>query len=1111
MSWVPNVQSWLSQGDDANTGKAELEENSESLDKDEVRRRRLATLNSSIDSTSTDEGSSSQKKATRRADDDDDDSKMEISSSSSVPTPASSMPPPPPPPSASSMPPPPPSSPIITSTNAFTPQFAATPSPTKSNLTHHLTVNQALESIFQISVRKDNTNLKYMGDVCSEDYLSSSCLSEVVCVRLSDDLEAGGAINYLYNCFKRLQAKLSTSNEKIKEELIGSRDQIVSFMVSALTVPEMFEKNSENSVSDLVRVLGTDNNVGAITELVKLLADELENQDALEDISLKAFQICYDGLDQSSQGKPRSIDDPNLPFMATLTYLASGDKRFARQMAVFHAFSLDDKYRSRNGWQQIGMSERMQAISANRMVEWLGREGSALEHRTLLGRILRVSIDSKDPSVRELFKNVHKEDMRKVETKMASLRAVTSQTVSRAHNLVKAMLLAGSPAKEVVIAFLMDAVALNTEAEKDQPNSQFCSSPGTLANLTAVALKLCMPFVNDSTKLKKVDWAFLTHEDSEVIFPKECQKLTKSLEGEMDAVINPQANEFNFITQSFFITWRAVHLGIVSQYTKYINYLRHLNHLHNQLVAGHPQAVMILTNKLSIDAIFLDPCLLEEVFNFSSAACTSLNDALNGDNPSSATATEATNDWVVPERELTRNQRSILAALPEFLVSCVAETFLFIARTAPTTLNGKPLDGLLSLIVFFLRRPWACDSPHLRATLAQLLVYVFLPPGSLGADKWSQQQPIDGPNRHLLESHQGAALSLAPALLLLYGDVEKTGYYEKVGHRRVILSILQHIWNLPSHRGAFRGIANTSTNASTGSLVEGGEKGNDYFIRFANGLLNETNNLVSEVLEKLQEIKKIQDVQNNSTEWGALSEDAKNQMLEKLKSAEEQVGGQGALCHETLHMVNLLTSDSMIQRRFLMEDILRRVAGMVLSLLRNLVGSKGMEIKVQNMEQYNFDPKKMLGDVCMTMTHFAESQDFWREVVSNGYYENGDSLIKAINTVGKHNMISVEAQTKLQVLLAGAKSFETSNVTLTDLAETAPEEFLDQLMYTIMKDPVRLPSSGEIVDRFTISHHLLNDETDPFNRSTLNISQVEPLPELKAKIATWLAEKGYKE
>jgi len=451
----------------------------------------------------------------------------------------------------------------------------------------------------------------------------------------------------------------------------------------------------------------------------------------------------------------------------------------------------------------------------------------------------------------------------------------------------------------------------------------------------------------------------------------------------------------------------------------------------------------------------------------------------------------------VPESELTRSQRSILAALPEFLVSCIAETFLFIGRTAPNTLNGKPLDGLLSLIVFFLRRPWACDSPHLRATLAQLLVYVFLPPGSLGADRWSPQQPLDGPNRHLLESHQIAASSLAPALLLLYGDVEKTGYYEKVGHRRVILSILQHIWNLPSHRGAFRGIA--------------GDGENEYFIRFANGLLNETNNLVAEVLEKLQEIKKIQDIQSNVAEWGTMSEDAKNQMLEKLKSAEDQVGGQGALCHETLHMVNLLTSDDVIQSRFLSGDILPRVAGMVLSLLRSLVGSKGLDIKVQNMERYNFDPKKMLGDVCMTMTHFAEAQEFWREVVSNGYYNNGDSLMKAINTVGKHNMIDAEAQTKLQVLLAGAKSFETSNVTLTDLAENAPEEFLDQLMYTIMKDPVRLPSSGNIVDRLTISQHLLNDETDPFNRSALNISQVEPLPDLKARIAAWLTEKGYKE
>ena len=37
----------------------------------------------------------------------------------------------------------------------------------------------------------------------------------------------------------------------------------------------------------------------------------------------------------------------------------------------------------------------------------------------------------------------------------------------------------------------------------------------------------------------------------------------------------------------------------------------------------------------------------------------------------------------------------------------------------------------------------------------------------------------------------------------------------------------------------------------------------------------------------------------------------------------------------------------------------------------------------------------------------------------------------------------------------------------------APAEFLDPLMGTVMKDPVLLPSSGNIVDRSTIARHLL--------------------------------------
>jgi len=60
---------------------------------------------------------------------------------------------------------------------------------------------------------------------------------------------------------------------------------------------------------------------------------------------------------------------------------------------------------------------------------------------------------------------------------------------------------------------------------------------------------------------------------------------------------------------------------------------------------------------------------------------------------------------------------------------------------------------------------------------------------------------------------------------------------------------------------------------------------------------------------------------------------------------------------------------------------------------------------------------------------------------------------------------------------------------------------------TLMVDPVRLPSSGVVVDRSTITRHLLSDQSDPFNRSPLTIDQLCPDTELKGKIETFIASK----
>ena len=71
----------------------------------------------------------------------------------------------------------------------------------------------------------------------------------------------------------------------------------------------------------------------------------------------------------------------------------------------------------------------------------------------------------------------------------------------------------------------------------------------------------------------------------------------------------------------------------------------------------------------------------------------------------------------------------------------------------------------------------------------------------------------------------------------------------------------------------------------------------------------------------------------------------------------------------------------------------------------------------------------------------------------------------------------------------------------------APDEFMDPLMYTIMNDPVILPTSKVTIDRSTIKAHLLSDSTDPFNRSPLKLEDVIPNEELKRRIAEFKKSK----
>ena len=54
---------------------------------------------------------------------------------------------------------------------------------------------------------------------------------------------------------------------------------------------------------------------------------------------------------------------------------------------------------------------------------------------------------------------------------------------------------------------------------------------------------------------------------------------------------------------------------------------------------------------------------------------------------------------------------------------------------------------------------------------------------------------------------------------------------------------------------------------------------------------------------------------------------------------------------------------------------------------------------------------------------------------------------------------------------------------------------------------MKLPTSGQTVERFMIKKALLDNEMDPFNRQPLKREQLIELPDLKKKLDEWKTQK----
>jgi ubiquitin conjugation factor E4 A len=273
------------------------------------------------------------------------------------------------------------------------------------------------------------------------------------------------------------------------------------------------------------------------------------------------------------------------------------------------------------------------------------------------------------------------------------------------------------------------------------------------------------------------------------------------------------------------------------------------------------------------------------------------------------------------------------------------------------------------------------------------------------------------------------------------------------------------------------------------------------FLRFTNLLINDAIFLLDEALGYMKQIQEQQLEREQS--WSSLPAQERSQNEAQLLHIGRLARYHNIMGTETIQMLDRLTGA--INAVFTHPTMVDRIAAMLNFFLKNLVGPNRKSFKVKNLEEFSFRPGEIVTDICKIYVNLQNCDSFLASVSRDGRSYSPDLFDQAAEVlfkIGKGDLVS-----DLREVAKKVGHSAVSQKADDELFSDAPDEFLDSIMSHLMTDPVRLPNSGQIVDRSTIARHLLSDQNDPFTRAPLNMEQVEPLSDLRDAIEAWMEEK----
>ncbi|KAF4617286.1 hypothetical protein D9613_006110 [Agrocybe pediades] len=907
------------------------------------------------------------------------------------------------------------------------------------------------------------------------------------------------AFEYLVGCWKRLNSARSAVMKKgySPSESLAALDQlekirqlVISYAGYILQDPEMFPQPSGREVgaTELVKPLLS---LAALS--APLLSSGLENPYTLSPSDIEQFM-----QDFARRFEPdNELDDILAPVVRGLLFHES----------LFRPEGLgggDSSWRGVVSGLEVLVSIKSIAGMITRMPEWNPENATAanFEKVSLLGPLCRLGVFMQEwPAIgHSYFSEPEKRSRADVESSFASLRGTLKSLQTSLFQVFNTLVRASAECREAVLDYFAKVIKLNVKRAGMQVDPATVSSDSFMLNMQSVLFRFAEPFMDAKySKMDRIDPLFFAR-SPRIDLTEETRIKATSEEAHKweEENRNPSAPEPNFISNIFYLTVAMSHYGYLRTIQTFSDLSKHLDDIqrHHDMLNGDgswmTSPLRVRTeaalahlrkekDKIRIQQFTFEAGLMDQDSVFQSIGFTNFLSTwlIRQADP------KKQHPNPVVQLPLPKEVPMAFRVLPEYIVEDIVDYLYFAVHTSPDKFEMSGKTELLTFVLTFLTSTWYIKNPFLKSKINDVLFMSI----------WGYGRERNGILGNMLNTHPMALKHLMPALMHFYIEVEQTGassqFYDKFNARRNISHILKVVWNNPTHREALN--------------IEA--KNVDKFVRFVNLMINDVTYLMDESLSELTQIHNIQVEMDDKTTWESKPLEYRREREGTLRSLERHASGYTTLGRSTVELLKIFTAET--KAPFMMPEIVDRLAAMLDYNLDALVGPKCQDLKVREPEKLKFNPRALLSDIIQVFLNLSDQQQFILSVAGDGRSYSKELFDRAADIATKR---ALKTESEVNALRAFVEKVEEAKATMEaeeDLGEV-PDEFLDPLMFTVMKDPVLLPSSKIVLDRSTIKSHLLSDSKDPFNRAPLSIEDVVPVPELKERIETFLMERRNK-